>query len=363
MKIPIIYYHSIAPKNPNWNRNFLSIEPELFEIQLKYFKKRYKFITIDEYYQLKNQGGIKNNYLLLTIDDGFLDNWLYAFPILKKLNIPATIFVSPEMVDKKNTLRVISDNMQENFGYMSWDEMRVMEQSGLINIQSHTMSHTKYFSEDELIDFHHPGADCLYPIGNLFPDAKSNYLSNPSFEKLIPYGYPFFKEKSSVITKKTSLTDDFVQEILNAFSNYNFSNYNFSTAYKLIEPIYLKYKSKNQILSHHESEDEYLERLKYEIIESKRIIETKLNKKVNFLCWPHGDNNEISHKIALDAGYKATTIGKANVPETIDRIGNRIGVGLFNGSIILGLLKANLKIMEYNGNKFGKVVKFMYNKF
>ena len=55
--------------------------------------------------------------------------------------------------------------------------------------------------------------------------------------------------------------------------------------------------------------------------ESKRIIENELNKKVEFCCWPHGDNNDFAHQAALELGYKATTVGKSNTslddPNTI----------------------------------------------
>jgi len=47
------------------------------------------------------------------------------------------------------------------------------------------------------------------------------------------------------------------------------------------------------------------ERYWYELAESKRLLEEKLNKKVEFLCWPGGGYNELSIQLSIKAGYKA----------------------------------------------------------
>ncbi len=360
-KIPIIYYHSIAPLYPDWNRNFLSIAPDLFEKQIVFLKKFYSFITIKEYYQARKTGkNNKRNPILLTIDDGFLDNWLYAFPILKKHEIPATIFISPEMVDKREIVRTISSNVSDNFGYMSWDEMRIMESSGLVDFQSHTMSHTKYSCSDKLVSFHHPNADCLYPVGNLFPDRKPYHIADKDFEKLLPYGFPFFEEKSSVISRKIKINPEFIEECLKRFENYDFHHYNYALAFEHIMPIYKRYKDSDALITNCESEEEYKKRVFYEVVESKRIIEAQLNKEVEFLCWPHGDNNDLSHEIAINNGYKATTIGKADIEDSVDRISQRFGIGKFWGSTYMGLAKAQFKIADFKGSQLGRTLKKVY---
>ena len=100
------------------------------------------------------------NPLIITFDDGYLDNWLLVFPLLKKYKFKSTIFISPEFVDQKHGIRSINYNP----GFLSWDEMMLMEASGLIDIQSHTMTHTKYFVSEKIKAFHNSKADYLYPI-------------------------------------------------------------------------------------------------------------------------------------------------------------------------------------------------------
>ena len=70
-----------------------------------------------------------------------------------------------------------------------------------------------------------------------------------------------------------------------------------------------------------ENDKEMIERYVKEIKESKKIIESKLNKKVNFLCWPGGGYNNISIEISKIAGYKASTLASKFRYKKIDNSG------------------------------------------
>ena len=193
--IPVVYFHSVGNKNNLGAKSFLTSTVENSERFFRYVSGNYTSLTLKEYYDLRNHkiSGIRNP-IVLTFDDGYLDNWLFAFPLLKKYSLKATIFVSPDFVDKRNGIR--SDFSES--GFLSWDEMRIMESSGLIDIQSHTMTHTKYFISDIISGFHHPGNDILYPAGNLYPEKRPYHINDPGFENLLPYGYPLFEEASAV---------------------------------------------------------------------------------------------------------------------------------------------------------------------
>ena len=65
------------------------------------------------------------------MDDGYLNNYTNAYPIYKKYNIQATLFVSPYYMQMENTDR--------HFGWLAAQEM---ENSGLIDIQPHGYNHT-----------------------------------------------------------------------------------------------------------------------------------------------------------------------------------------------------------------------------
>jgi len=337
LHIPVIYYHSVGIKNSHWVNNFLTLDLPCFEDQLKYFRKHFNLISLSEFFNIRM--GLRSpvkNALVITFDDGYLDNWIWAFPIIKKYGVKATIFVSPEFVDPRPFVRPnledvwagrASQNEITRWGFLSWDEMRLMESSGLVDIQSHTMSHTKFFTSDLLAGFH-PGSDSFYATCNLAPERKPYYISDSDFNRILPYGYPLFEEASAVIARKVEINSDFTGQCIEILKDYDFTHYDFDTAKQKVASLYRQFKDRDELIVGNESEEEYLKRAKDEIYGSKKIIEENLNKKVEFLCWPHGDNNKLLHQIALDSGYLMTTIGKADVSkkDMNTRITERLGV-------------------------------------
>lgn len=323
--IPVIYFHSIGDTNSSWSRGFLSASTENTERFFRYLSGRYTPIHLKEYYNLRAglSKGIKNP-VVITFDDGYLDNWLHAFPLLKKYSLKATIFVSPDYVDRHEIIR--SGGCPH--GYLSWQEMREMETSGLIDIQSHTLTHTKYFTSDKLTGFHHPGNDILYIAGNLHPEIKPDCTDSEKLEKIVPFGYPLFKEESAVVARRVTINSEFIEEVISGLAGYDFSRYSFSEAFAQIGHIYERYRRNDMLIVHREGEEEYIERIRGEIAGSKEIIERSLGKKVEFLCWPHGDNNSFLHGFAIDTGYLMTTIGHSEMlPDEIpSRIPERLGI-------------------------------------
>lgn len=102
-KIPVLCYHNLATAEEKTNfesEKDWTIDVKNFEEQLKYFKKHnYKTLTMEEFYKWK-QGmlNLPQKSVLITFDDGFLSNYHYAFPLLKKYNMNATVFLIGEYV-------------------------------------------------------------------------------------------------------------------------------------------------------------------------------------------------------------------------------------------------------------------------
>jgi peptidoglycan/xylan/chitin deacetylase (PgdA/CDA1 family) len=358
--IPIIYYHSVAlKKNSRWVKNYLTLELKYFEDQMEFLKRNnFHSIFLKDYYLYKN-GDIKlpKNTVCVTFDDGFLDNWVYAFPILKKFNIKATIFVSVDFVDKKNDVRKnLEDYWQgkatieeiNNWGYLSWEEMRLMEDSGLIDIQSHSMTHTKYFVSDQLISYHYPGNRLIEFIWNLYPEKKPYYIEDAGFEQLVPYGYPIFEQASSIIAHKIDINHDLVKEILIINKKVNWqTNSKLNIPSQSLLSLIKSYQDKDSIIEKRETRGEYMSRARWELENSKKIIEKNLSKQVEFCCWPNGDYNDFSHELAKEVGYLATTNvikpGDVGLKDRFDRF------GLYNvkDNRFLTKLKTKYKIRSY----------------
>lgn len=103
-KVAVLCYHNVATEEEKANYPEESdwiITVENFEEQLQYLQKHgYKTLTTQEFYDWK-QGKIELPYksVLITFDDGFLSNFHYAFPLLKKYNMNATVFVAGEFIE------------------------------------------------------------------------------------------------------------------------------------------------------------------------------------------------------------------------------------------------------------------------
>lgn len=124
---PILMYHSVNPHAPPENRLVVSVNA--FERQMRFFKDHdYNVVPLEIIGALiKDKKKIPPKTVALTFDDGYKDNYTYAFPILKKYNLPATMFI------------IINEVGRPQGDRLSWDEIEDMRDSGIITLGSHTI--------------------------------------------------------------------------------------------------------------------------------------------------------------------------------------------------------------------------------
>jgi len=125
--IPVLMYHSIDYEKGNE----LRLPKEQFKEQMKYLKDNgYTTLTLNELYNfLEKNKPIPGKSIVITLDDGYVDNYTNAYPILKELGLNATVFVVTSNIDKdKRTL--------------TSKQIKEMDEAG-IQIASHTYNHDK----------------------------------------------------------------------------------------------------------------------------------------------------------------------------------------------------------------------------
>jgi peptidoglycan/xylan/chitin deacetylase (PgdA/CDA1 family) len=132
VRVPILMYHYIStpPDENDKLRVDLSVTPANFEAQLKYLASEgYHTIKLSDLAEYLISGTrLPSKPIVLTFDDGYLDNYQNALPILKKYNMVGTFFIITGFVDEGRT------------GYMNWDQIEDLAIEGN-EIGSHTMSH------------------------------------------------------------------------------------------------------------------------------------------------------------------------------------------------------------------------------
>lgn len=122
--IPVLYYHSVDENAANE----VTITPEKLQEQLDYINdNNYVTITMTELYDhIENNKPIPEKSILITFDDGYMNNYTEAFPMLKELNMTATIFC-------------VGNSLDGSY-YLSEEAIKEMSDYG-IDIESHTVNH------------------------------------------------------------------------------------------------------------------------------------------------------------------------------------------------------------------------------
>lgn len=134
IKLPILMYHGIRKCNSAQNKYVIS--PDEFEADLKYLKENgYETIVVADLLEYFDKGTpLPEKPIMITFDDGCLNNYTYAYPLLKKYN--AKMILSPigKCIDE------YSKNGDKNPAYAQadWNTLREMADSGLVEIQNHT---------------------------------------------------------------------------------------------------------------------------------------------------------------------------------------------------------------------------------
>ena len=115
-KIAILGYHSILPSDMNNTGDNLVVDAEKFEKELKLLKKLgYHTMTLDEFYCWKNgKCKKKEKSVLITFDDGYKNNYDYAFEILKKYDMNAVVFCVGAYIEANSNIHMNIETIEKS---------------------------------------------------------------------------------------------------------------------------------------------------------------------------------------------------------------------------------------------------------
>jgi peptidoglycan/xylan/chitin deacetylase (PgdA/CDA1 family) len=130
INIPILCYHNLNPTKPG----SMNLTPQKFEAQVKWLKDNgFTIIPLKdavEYLQ-GSRASLPPKSVVISADDGWKSIYTYMYPIVRKYNIPVTLFIYPETISNgKHAL--------------TWDELKELQHSGFFDIQGHTYSHQNF---------------------------------------------------------------------------------------------------------------------------------------------------------------------------------------------------------------------------
>lgn len=199
IRIPILLYHYVeyVKDDKDTIRKSLNIIPYIFEEQVKTLKNAgYYFITLAD---LANALDDKNNLnpksVILTFDDGYRDFYTDVFPILKKYQIKAVVYIVPNFLDLPNNLT-------------TW-QLKEIADSDLIEVGAHTMNHT-YLAD--------------LPLQRMKDEVEQSkkYLEKNFRTRVTSFAYPYgafdnmvidVVKKAGIRTAVTTINGIFAQDI------------------------------------------------------------------------------------------------------------------------------------------------------
>lgn len=187
----ILLYHRISDSKND--ENLLCVSPKNFKSQLKELKKKYRFITPEEFVDSILNKIILKNTALITFDDGYLDNLNIALPILESEKVPAIFFISTGfLLSQKHYFWDKFKNSQNR--PMNQKELIKLSTSRYAYIGAHTHNHLRL-------------ADLVYSQQEQEILKSKNILEKLLNQKIKYFSYPFghpeyFNQDSIDIVKK-----------------------------------------------------------------------------------------------------------------------------------------------------------------
>ena len=152
--VPVLMYHHV---NPN-KGDLVTVTPEVFEGQMRCLRDGgYRSLTLDDLVAHLRGGAIPGKSVAVTFDDGWLDNYRFAFPVLRKYGIRATVFLvtdrvaqasrgrpetDPSVPTHRESMELLRAGEQRRV-VLNWDHVREMTACGLVAFHSHTKTHAR----------------------------------------------------------------------------------------------------------------------------------------------------------------------------------------------------------------------------
>jgi len=304
---------------------FHDVEPEGFEAQLARLKNDgYRTLDANALERaLEVQSGATTHDVALTFDDGTATFWNYAFPLLKRYQCRAILFVIAGIVPSDDTphpnledvwegraSRADLEERERREPVCTWRELEIMHESGLVDIQSHSMTHSRVPISSRIIDFFFPG----FPIetyGNVnIPLPAGDDFHQPL--RALPMGAPIFESASRMAAIPRFLENREPVRSLARHVEENGGDRFFarpcwrSELAKLWEGA----DGAGGEPGHYETREEMETNLRWELQQSKQRLEEMLpGKAATHFCYPWFQGSTATDRIARSVGYSAVHYG------------------------------------------------------
>jgi peptidoglycan/xylan/chitin deacetylase (PgdA/CDA1 family) len=284
--MPILTYHRVCDisdlEGYPFDIDLISADTANFSWQMEFIKANFNPIHLSRVIEyLEGKCDLPSNPIVVTFDDGFDDVYTNAYPILKRLDVPATLFITTSFLEEEKTIwyeRLAHFILQTNYKLVIPGLNFEIPESNDINLRR------QYYSQ-------------LVEQLKLLPNGKRIELLNELYEK---YRENYYSTSNDIRNLSRPLNWEQIFEMSKSIFEIG--------SHSLTHPV----------LTSLTNED-----LKHELVESKNILESKLEIKIDTMAYPVGTEFAYDERVEIatsDAGYKLglTYVEGRNNPKKLD---------------------------------------------
>jgi len=188
ISLPIVMYHAVLKSR----RGKYTIHPTELERDIIAYKEMgYTPVFLREVADWVNRkGGLPEKPMVITFDDGHYNNLYYALPILQKHNCKVVINIVTSF--SRHSTETPGEAENPNFSYLTWNNIRELQKSGLVEIGNHTHAMHKFKPRYGIAQVSNETVDEYKETLRKDLETANNYLTqNAGVPRPVTFAYPF----------------------------------------------------------------------------------------------------------------------------------------------------------------------------
>lgn len=248
--------------------------------------------------------------VVLAFDDALASLWLVAAPLLRRFGLTAVTYAIPgRMADAAAVRPTIDEGPVDaaaidasDAPFVTWPELRALATSGIVDVQSHTWSHSMQFTGAEPIDVVSPA----FARELFFNRPRMNDGDPPVFLDPGRLGAPLFARRSRMSDGLRFFPDESACEAVEAFVRAEggrafFAQPDWRTR---LRPVL------SRVTGRWETRDEQRGAIERELVASRETLESRLGVRVRHLCLPWGVTGALTQSLLGRCGYETAVANR-----------------------------------------------------
>ena len=284
-KVTILTYHRVLSKDDlhkHWVQPGMYVETGVFEQHMQFLQEHFDVLSFQELLARWHSGDWDDDrrYCVITFDDGWLDNYQNAYPILRKHRLPATIFLATDFVGTTEWFwpEKVSCLIKEMTSGRDGEKRRSVGSTTLIQFLNIDVARIRTLSQGEAARLAFAD-DIIEQCKDLSPEIITEFINALASE----LGFAFPQER---------LVMNWEEVTHMSGTGITFGSH--SCSHRILTKL-------------------SMEEVRAELVGSQQVLQDRTKSYVPVFCYPNGNNNADIQMLAQESGYQAATGVQAGV--------------------------------------------------